>query len=448
MSNNRASIQLKNVRVNLGHYREFGPISMRVWQGNWFGLIAPSGAGKSLLIKVIVGLLQPDSGSRSIVMGIDEEKKVIPFQREQINSGLVRYLRGTETYEMDETVISFLTTRAKLRGYSGHKLSEVIDEIVDNFWLEQLVDRKFSAIPTGVRRRVAIAEKFIGNPAFVVIDDPLWGTEDFQAKNITECLKKYNQREDIGVLLSARNTNEIADLVDYVAELGESGNLIYNGSIDDWVEKRASAAVYKIVARGKGGEILNLLRRVKGVYDVLWFEGGVYNSYEVYLKDDKSVLEQVFSLFTKAKFPIVEMSPQTNPDVLKKFIKRKKRTTKAEIEQEPVEIEMPAMLEKSEKSEKKARKIKEKIRNELMNNQDKEETKRMPPVKFYVSDKQLDDLRAEYDDFFREDKTEILPREEKPKESIETEIIKAEVDAKVEAEVKTDETKEGAPEDE
>ena len=277
MSNNRASIQLKNVRVNLGHYNEFGPISMRIWQGNWFGLIAPSGAGKSLLIKIIVGLFKPDYGSRSIVMGIDDEKKVIPFLPEQIKSGLVRYLRGTEAYELDEKVISFLRSRAKLRGYSGHKLNAVVEEVVENFWLEQIINRRFSSLQTGVRRRVAIAEKFIGNPAFVVIDDPLWGTEDFQARNIIECLQKYSERDDIGVLLSARNTNEIVKLVDYVAELGESGNLLYNGSIDDWVEKRASAIVYKIVARGKGGEILNLLRRVKGVYDVLWFEGGVYN---------------------------------------------------------------------------------------------------------------------------------------------------------------------------
>ena len=168
MGNSRASIQLKNIRVNLGNYREFGPISMRIWQGNWFGLIAPPGAGKSLLIKTIVGLLEPDYGTRSIVMGIDEDKKVIPFKKSQIQSGLVRYLRGAESYELDEKVGTFLRNRAKFRGYSGNKLNMVVEEVLENFWLEQITHRQFNTLQRGIRRRVAIAEKFIGNPAFVV----------------------------------------------------------------------------------------------------------------------------------------------------------------------------------------------------------------------------------------------------------------------------------------
>ncbi len=400
MSNHKASIQLRNVRVNLGNYREFGPISMRIWQGNWFGLIAPPGAGKSLLIKTIVGLFEPDYGSRSIVMGIDENKKVIPFEKEQINSGLVRYLRGAESYELDEKVVTFLRNRAKLRGYSGNKLNIVVEEVLENFWLEQIAHRRFKTLQRGIRRRVAIAEKFIGNPAFVVIDDPFWGTEDFQARNILECMKNYTEREDIGVLLSSRNTKEVAELVDYMVELGESGNLMYNGSIDDWVEKRASAVVYKIIARGKGGDILNLLRKIKGVYDILWYEGGAYNCYDVYMKDDKALLERIFHLFYQAKFPIIELSPQSNPSVVKKFNTRKKILKKPEFSQEIKDSneKLPDILIKSEEKESVLRKNKEDETKLEKLKLVEEETKEIPPLRFYFNNKKLEQLKAEYED--------------------------------------------------
>ncbi|MCK5343124.1 MAG: hypothetical protein KAR20_06960, partial [Candidatus Heimdallarchaeota archaeon] len=241
-------------------------------------------------------------------------------------------------------------------------------------------------------------------------------TEDFQARNILECLKKYTKREDIGVLLSSRNTKEIAEVVDYMVELGESGNLIYNGSIDDWVENRASAVVYKIIARGKGGDILNLLRKIKGVYDILWYEGGVYNSYDVYIKDDKALLERIFHLFHQAKYPIIEMSPQTNPSVVKKFNTRKKNLKKSELAQENKDEkeELTDILFKNNVKQTNHKKVKEdesKLEKSKLEKMKlvEEETKEIPPLKFYFDNNKLEKLKAEYEDSVGDDvNTEVV----------------------------------------
>jgi ABC-2 type transport system ATP-binding protein len=163
------AIRIADVRKSFGALHALSGVSFDIQQGEFFGLLGPNGAGKSTLINIIAGLIQPSSGSIS-VMGHD----VISHWR------AARQSLGVVPQEL--VFDPFFNVRDMLRlqaGYfgCGKESWPWIDEMLDALELSSKRSTSMRALSGGMKRRVLIAQALVHKPKVVILDEPTAGVD-------------------------------------------------------------------------------------------------------------------------------------------------------------------------------------------------------------------------------------------------------------------------------
>ncbi len=163
------AIRIADVRKSFGALHALNGVSFDIQQGEFFGLLGPNGAGKSTLINIIAGLIQPSSGSIS-VMGHD----VISHWR------AARQSLGVVPQEL--VFDPFFNVRDMLRlqaGYfgCGKESWPWIDEMLDALELSSKRSTSMRALSGGMKRRVLIAQALVHKPKVVILDEPTAGVD-------------------------------------------------------------------------------------------------------------------------------------------------------------------------------------------------------------------------------------------------------------------------------
>lgn len=178
-------------------------VSLKVREGEIFGVLGPNGAGKTTLIRILSTLLLPTSGTAR-VMDWDvatEPKKVRP---------LISTASGSEKAGYD-----YITARgnlwffSQLYGLPSKLAHQRIDEFSKMLGLEDYLDRKFYALSTGYRQRVTIARAFINDPKVVFLDEPTIGLDVMTAMKIREFLLEQAKEYGRTILLATHNMAEV-----------------------------------------------------------------------------------------------------------------------------------------------------------------------------------------------------------------------------------------------
>ena len=186
-------------------------ISFVVPKGSMTILLGPSGSGKSITLKLILGLLRPDSG-RIFVNGVR-----IDSMRER---DLARVRADVGMLFQENALFDSLT----VAGNVGYRLSEEthmaaaevrrrVEEVLGFFGLEEFIDRMPSALSGGQRRRVAIARAMAAKPSLLLLDDPTTGLDPITATTVDDEIVKLRDLEQV---TSIAVTHQIRDAF-YVA---------------------------------------------------------------------------------------------------------------------------------------------------------------------------------------------------------------------------------------
>ena len=178
-------------------------VSLKVREGEIFGVLGPNGAGKTTLIRILSTLLLPTSGAAR-VMDWDvarEPEKVRP---------IISTASGAERAGYD-----YITARgnlwffSQLYGLPSKLAHERINEFSKMLGLDDYLDRKFYALSTGYRQRVTIARAFINDPKVVFLDEPTIGLDVMTAMRIREFLLKQAKEFSRTILLATHNMAEV-----------------------------------------------------------------------------------------------------------------------------------------------------------------------------------------------------------------------------------------------
>jgi phospholipid/cholesterol/gamma-HCH transport system ATP-binding protein len=186
-------------------------ISFVVPKGSMTILLGPSGSGKSITLKLILGLLRPDSG-RIFVNGVR-----IDSMRER---DLARVRADVGMLFQESALFDSLT----VAGNVGYRLSEEthmpdaevrrrVEEVLGFFGLEEFIDRMPSELSGGQRRRVAIARAMAAKPSLLLLDDPTTGLDPITATTVDDEIVKLRDLEQV---TSIAVTHQIRDAF-YVA---------------------------------------------------------------------------------------------------------------------------------------------------------------------------------------------------------------------------------------
>ena len=240
-------------------YRKFEALkdlTMHIPKGAIYGFVGRNGAGKTTLIRVICGLQEPTSGEYAIY-GISNQDRQISKSRHRMGAVV-----ETPSIYLDMTAEDNLRQQALVLGLPSY---DSIPEILKLVGLENTGKKKARNFSLGMKQRLGIAVALIGNPDFIVLDEPINGLDPQGIVEIRELILKLNREHGITVLISSHILGELSKLATHYGFI-EKGHIVKEISADE-LEAVCRKCVKVEVSDTKA--LIRVLDRMKKDYEVL-----------------------------------------------------------------------------------------------------------------------------------------------------------------------------------
>jgi ABC-2 type transport system ATP-binding protein len=208
-------------------------ISVKVAEGEVYGLLGPNGAGKTTFLRMLFGLIRPDSGTLEV------------FGRSWDTHG-VAVLEGVAGFIESPKFYPGLTGRRNLEllaGLDGGVAPDRIDEVLDIVDLTGRQRDKVGGYSFGMRQRLGVAASLVRDPKLLVFDEPANGLDPAGIRDMRALVKRL-AASGLTVLLSSHDMGEVEQICDDVTIM-RSGTVAYHGSIAD-LRKQAPEQAHRI----------------------------------------------------------------------------------------------------------------------------------------------------------------------------------------------------------
>ena len=219
-----AIVEFKAVSRNFGAKRAVDHLDLELRTGELFALLGHNGAGKTTTIKMLVGLLRPQSGEVT-VGGFDLSKST----REAVS--LLGYVPD-QPYLYDKlSGREFLEFIAGMYGYDSSQTRNLIDREVERFRLNAFVDDLCESYSHGMKQRTVFAAAMLHNPRVLVIDEPLVGL-DPQSIRLVKDLLRNEVANGLCVFMSTHTLAAAEEIADRIGVMRQS-KLLFTGSVEE-----------------------------------------------------------------------------------------------------------------------------------------------------------------------------------------------------------------------
>lgn len=205
-------------RVVLDH------LSFKVNKGETKIILGGSGGGKSTIIKLVLGLLKPDSG-RIFVDGEDvtdyNEVQMMPVRK---NIGMV-FQEGALFDSL--SVYDNVAYRLHEQGLPDDQVEPEVRRMLRFVNLEDAIDKMPAELSGGMRRRVGIARALVGDPKIVLFDEPTAGLDPPTARTICELAMKLRDLEDVSSIFVTHEMNNLGYICSEYAVVNDEGQVVF-----------------------------------------------------------------------------------------------------------------------------------------------------------------------------------------------------------------------------
>lgn len=213
-------------------------LNLKVHPGEVVALLGPNGAGKTTTMRMLVGLDRPTSGLATLA-GIDVQAKPNEARR---NLG---YLSTTSGLPARLTVREVLDTVGRLLSVAD--IDGAITRAAERFSLSDFLDRRISALSTGMGQRARLAVATLHQPAVLILDEPTTGLDVIAADEVLASVEQFRD-DGSAVLLSTHQVEEAARVCDRVALLLQ-GELAALGSVSELCEAHERDTLREVVLK-------------------------------------------------------------------------------------------------------------------------------------------------------------------------------------------------------
>ena len=208
---------------NYRHFKALNGLSMRVPKGSIYGFVGKNGAGKTTLIRLICGLQEPSAGEYTLYGRKNTEKDIVKSRRRM---GAVV---DTPSIYLDMSAEDNLKQQYRIIGIPSF---DGIDEILKFVGLENIGKKKAKNFSLGMKQRLGIAVALVGNPDFLVLDEPVNGLDPQGIIEIRELILKLNREKQITVLISSHILDELSRLATHYGFI-DSGRIVQEISAEE-----------------------------------------------------------------------------------------------------------------------------------------------------------------------------------------------------------------------
>jgi ABC-2 type transport system ATP-binding protein len=223
-------------------------ISLEAYPGEILGILGSNGAGKTTTVKMICGLIRPDSG-RILINGKDNFK-----QRSAAMEHISAVLEGNRNIYWRLTVRENLEFFAGLKGKDPRAIKKEIDYYIDFFGLGTKKNETASKLSRGMQQKLAIAVAMITGSELVLLDEPTLGLDVKTSYDIRELLKQIAAENGRTVLLTSHDMNVVQDVCERVIIIN-NGRIIAQDKVSNLM-RLFDVKAFKFVAEGSLSENL------------------------------------------------------------------------------------------------------------------------------------------------------------------------------------------------
>lgn len=210
-----SAVELQGINKAFGRTRAIENLDLKLPQGSTYGLIGPSGAGKTTAIRMIMSILIPDSGRISVLGAPSalEAKDRIGYLPEE--RGVYRKMR----------VGAFLSYMGRLKGCSSGRAEARARELLERLGLKQVLGNRCEDLSKGMLQRVQFAAAVIHEPQLLILDEPFSGLDPVSVQAMKEMVAE-EKRRGVAILFSTHVMAHAEELCEQIVMIHQGRKVL------------------------------------------------------------------------------------------------------------------------------------------------------------------------------------------------------------------------------
>lgn len=207
-------IRVENLTRNYGDFRAVNQVSFNIESGEVVGLLGHNGAGKTTIMKMLTGFLEPTSGTIE-VDGLRIGRDTREIQKR------IGYLPENCPLWPEMTVIDYLEFQAGLHGIPDKEVTEAVIRAIRRTALVEKAAHTIQTLSRGYRQRVGVAQAILHNPDIVILDEPTNGLDPTQIRHMRTLIQEL--AKEATVIVSTHILQEVQAVCERVLILRAGG---------------------------------------------------------------------------------------------------------------------------------------------------------------------------------------------------------------------------------
>lgn len=214
-------------------------VSFRIEPGEIVGFLGPNGAGKTTTLKMLSGLIYPTAGSAR-VLGFVPWERANPFRRQL---ALVMGQKNQLWWDLP-AADSFALHRA-IYSLPAEQFQRTLGELTELFGVGHLLRQPVRELSLGERMKMELIAALLHQPRLLLLDEPTIGLDVVAQVTIRRCLREYNRRRGVTILLTSHYMKDVEALCARVLVITQ-GQLVYDGPLAGITEQFSQAKLVKL----------------------------------------------------------------------------------------------------------------------------------------------------------------------------------------------------------
>ncbi|RMF14881.1 MAG: ABC transporter ATP-binding protein [Gammaproteobacteria bacterium] len=288
-------IEIQALCRNYGDFAAVRNASFTIRPGEIVGLLGHNGAGKSTIMKMLMGYLEPSSGTIRI-NGQDITKQGDALRQQ------MGYLPESPPTYPEMTVVEYLDYAAGLRGVPEAERANAVRKAIDRTDLNAKALAPIATLSRGYKQRVGVAQAIIHDPKILILDEPTNGLDPSQIHHMRELIRSF--REHATVILSTHIMQEVSAVCDRVLMIRQG-----EVALDETLENLQRSQHVRLLTDAPVQTVREALSPVAGLEAFDACEGGV----RIRVKDDSTpdtVLPDIARALVAANIAIRDLHPE------------------------------------------------------------------------------------------------------------------------------------------
>lgn len=225
------TVSLSDVSKSFGQIQAVDQVSFDVQAGEIFGLLGPNGAGKTSIIRLILGILEPDAGQISMLGGSLDESRL----------NRIGYLPEERGLYQDISIERVLLYLARLKGLHRNEAHKRMIDYLSRMDLLEYRMKKVRELSKGMQQKVQVIATLLHGPELLILDEPFSALDPINTQLIKNLIVELKQK-GVSIILSTHQLNHAEDLCDRII-LIHHGRKILDGNLSELYRQFSDHAV-------------------------------------------------------------------------------------------------------------------------------------------------------------------------------------------------------------